>query len=78
MTRAIYRFEEFTVTPDQEPDAEPLTFRLQCAVCEESGPEENTTEDASAWALIHLKGNREHFTYREHITRPYRVTSRFV
>lgn len=75
MTRAVYRFVNYTVIPDKEPDAEPLTFRLQCSVCEEQGPQEKTTEDAAAWALIHVKDNREHLTYREHVTRPYRMIS---
>ncbi|WP_455752464.1 DUF7848 domain-containing protein [Streptomyces albus] len=32
VTRATYRFREFRLVPDAEPDAEPVSFTMQCAV----------------------------------------------
>jgi hypothetical protein len=72
MTRATYRFREFRLIPDTEPDAEPLTFALQCAVCEQSGEPGPDQGDAHGWATSHLKTHPEHYTYREIITRPRR------
>ncbi|MGW3569088.1 DUF7848 domain-containing protein [Streptomyces sp. NPDC000941] len=72
MTRAIYRFREYRLIPDEEPDAEPLTFAMQCAVCGAAGDDTEEQADAQSWANDHLKANAEHFTYREIITRPCR------
>ncbi|WP_323375756.1 DUF7848 domain-containing protein [Streptomyces alkaliterrae] len=71
--RAVYRFREYRVEPDTEPDAEPVTFTMSCAVCEASGPTESDTSSAARWIPAHLKQEPEHLTYREHITRPYRA-----
>ncbi|WP_078610662.1 MULTISPECIES: DUF7848 domain-containing protein [Streptomyces] len=58
--------------PDTEPDAEPLTFAIPCAVCEQTGEPSDDHGVAHAWATGHLKANPEHFIYREIITRPCR------
>ncbi|WP_431041409.1 hypothetical protein ACQUSR_05585 [Streptomyces sp. P1-3] len=71
MTRETYRFREYLITSDTEPDAEPYTYAMTCAVCEEMGPRSEEMADAHEWAERHLKANPEHLTYREHITRPY-------
>ncbi|WP_413796821.1 hypothetical protein [Streptomyces iranensis] len=34
MTRAIYRFREFTIRPESEP----ITSTMHCKTCGESGP----------------------------------------
>ncbi|GAA1717850.1 hypothetical protein [Streptomyces yatensis] len=72
MNRATYRFREFQLVPDTEPDAEPITFAMQCAVCEQTGEPSDEQAAAHAWATSHLRANPEHFTYREIITRPCR------
>jgi len=33
--RAIIRQEKWSLVPDREPDAEALTYRMECAVCQE-------------------------------------------
>ncbi|WP_372458270.1 DUF7848 domain-containing protein [Streptomyces niphimycinicus] len=60
------------LVPDIEPDAEPITFAMQCAVCEQTGGRTEEQAGARSWATGHLKANPEHFTYRELITRPCR------
>ena len=72
MTCATYRFREFLLVSDTEPDAEPLTYAMQCAVCEQTGDRSEDQADAQSWTTRHLKANPEHFTYRELITRPCR------
>ncbi|MFD8868491.1 hypothetical protein ACFV1F_29870 [Streptomyces sp. NPDC059590] len=72
MTRVVYRFREFQLIPDTEPDAEPLTYVMQCAVCEQSGKRGDDQATAHTWATGHLKANPDHYTYREIITRPCR------
>ncbi|MCZ1006636.1 hypothetical protein [Streptomyces lydicus] len=67
-----YRFREFQLIPDTENDAEPITYIVQCAVCEETGEPNKDQAAAHAWATGHLKANPEHCTYREFITRPCR------
>lgn len=73
MTRALYRFREHWIAPDCKPDAEPWTFAMECAVCEQSSSTSEETDRAQEWAAGHLKANPEHFTYRERVTRPYRA-----
>jgi hypothetical protein len=73
VSRASYRFRNYTVRPDLSPDAEPVRHTAQCAVCQECGPEAGSSDAAVAWVVIHLKGHPEHLSYREIITRPYRA-----
>ncbi|GAA4680152.1 hypothetical protein GCM10023347_38590 [Streptomyces chumphonensis] len=73
MSRATYRFRSFVVRPDAEPDVEPVAYAMQCAVCGEFGPEEADATTASGWALVHLRGFPEHFTYRHVLRLPYRM-----
>ncbi|MBB1245614.1 hypothetical protein GL263_18915 [Streptomyces durbertensis] len=83
-----YALRRFTVVFDAEPDAEPVTYRMQCAVCDESGPTVEVDEpdkeprvgarieaarEASAWVDQHRSANREHFTYRLIETHPCRL-----
>lgn len=71
MTRATYRFREFTIRPDLRPESEPIMSTMQCKTCDESGPTAEEFEGGTAWAAKHLKANPDHLEYREHITRPY-------
>jgi hypothetical protein len=73
VSRGTFRFREYTVARDTEPDAEPVTIRMECVVCGESGPAAGTSDEALGWAVTHLKTSPEHLTYREVITRPYRA-----
>ncbi|WP_453058537.1 DUF7848 domain-containing protein [Streptomyces milbemycinicus] len=50
MTRAVHRFREFQLIPDTEPGAEPLTYVMQCAVCEQSGEPGDDQAAAHTWA----------------------------
>ncbi|WP_313956560.1 hypothetical protein [Streptomyces sp. SAJ15] len=70
--RATYRFREYTIGPDRRPQAEPHSFRMQCAACGELGEPYDSGEAGTEWAVAHLKGNPGHLAYREIITRPYR------
>jgi hypothetical protein len=71
MTRAVYRFREHTITPDTGPDAEPITFAMECMTCEATSDVADDADAGALWALAHLKTNPGHVRYREHITRPY-------
>ncbi|MGD9483319.1 hypothetical protein WDH52_08650 [Streptomyces sp. TRM70308] len=73
MSRATYRFRNFTVWPDGEPDAEPVAYAMQCAVCGEFGPDVEDADAATGWALVHLRQNPQHFTYRHVLRLPYRI-----
>ena len=70
---ARFRFREFTLVPDDEPDAEPIEFAFQCAVCNMVGPTLTDAEKASEWSHDHLRDHPEHFTYRQITTLPYRM-----
>jgi hypothetical protein len=73
MTRQVYRFQGFTLIPDEEPDAEPTEFAYQCAVCNAIGPIEKDRDQIWRWTFDHLKANSEHYTYRKILILPYRM-----
>lgn len=59
--------------PDQEPDAEPITYAMACCVCAATGPPSLDPSASAEWIPVHLKRQPEHLTYRESVTRPYRA-----
>lgn len=71
--RQVFGFLEFTIGPDKEPDAEAFTYAMQCAVCNRRSPGTEDCARAQDWALRHTGRNRDHYSYREIITRPYLV-----
>lgn len=89
MSRETYAFRRFAVALDTEPDAEPVTFSMQCAVCDESGravevgkevadearaqAEDEAAREAAGWVELHRATHRGHFTYRLVQSRPYHL-----
>ncbi|MCD9143865.1 DUF7848 domain-containing protein [Streptomyces albireticuli] len=71
--RTVFLFGTWTLQPDQEPDAEPITYAMQCAVCEESSAVVEDLTHAQGWTFRHAGRNPSHHTYREVITRPWRA-----
>ncbi|MDJ0464860.1 hypothetical protein [Streptomyces sp. H27-C3] len=63
---------QWHLAPDEEPDAEPLTYAMQCVVCSEESERSEGWDEPQAWALSHSGRNPSHCTYRELITRPWR------
>ncbi|WP_406409686.1 hypothetical protein OG923_12800 [Streptomyces halstedii] len=71
--RAIVRHVTWTIAPDQEPDAEPVTYTLQCVTCSEKSERSDAWEKPQEWGLAHSGRNPSHSSYREEITRPWRT-----
>ncbi|MEV5374849.1 hypothetical protein AB0L26_02570 [Streptomyces nondiastaticus] len=71
--RAVYRYGTWTLAPDREPDAEPVTYAMQCAVCEEKSDPQEDLAAAQTWTFRHAGRHPSHHTYREVITRPWRA-----
>ncbi|MBB1243951.1 hypothetical protein GL263_10340, partial [Streptomyces durbertensis] len=69
--RSVLRFVEWRLHPDLEPDAEPVTYAMQCAVCEEQSTPTVDFADAQRWTFRHAGRNPTHHTYREHLIRPW-------
>ena len=74
--RSVLRHENWTLAPHREPDAEPVTFAMQCAVCRKQSTATVNFAYAQAWALRHAGRNPSHLTYRELITRPWHAWMR--
>ncbi|MGI5529070.1 hypothetical protein ACQEVX_17240 [Streptomyces syringium] len=72
-TRSVFTFGDWTLQPDLEPDAEPVTYAMQCAVCEESSEPGEDVGEAQGWTFRHAGRNPSHHTYREMIVRPWRA-----
>ncbi|MEU3186919.1 hypothetical protein ABZ707_22380 [Streptomyces sp. NPDC006923] len=73
---AIVRHVRWTLTPDQEPDAEPSTYSMQCVVCSAGSERSEGWQEPQDWALGHSGRNPAHHTFRENITRPWRTFMR--
>jgi hypothetical protein len=71
--KAIIRHEQWTLTPDREPDAAPLSYAMQCAVCGEASEAAGSWNEPQSWALGHSGQNPSHHSYSEIITRPWRT-----
>ncbi|MET8678857.1 hypothetical protein ABZW18_15090 [Streptomyces sp. NPDC004647] len=70
---AVVALKEWTLQPDREPDAELITYAMQCAVCGEHSGGDEDWADPQRWALSHSGRNPAHHSYREIITRPWRT-----
>jgi hypothetical protein len=71
--KAIVRHEQWTLTPDREPDAAPLSYKMQCAVCGDASEAADSWSEPQSWALGHSGKNPSHHSYSEVITRPWRT-----
>jgi hypothetical protein len=71
--RAIIRHEQWTLTPDREPDAPPLLYQMKCSVDGDVSPESESWNGPQKWALEHSGQNPSHHSYSEIITRPWRT-----
>jgi hypothetical protein len=74
--RAVLRYETWTLQPDREPDAEPITYAMQCAVCGQTSPASVEFGGPQEGVLTHSGRTPSHHTYREIITRPWRTWRR--
>jgi hypothetical protein len=73
VTRAVLQFQAWSVAPDEEPDAEPITFGAQCAVCLRTSSRSTLQQDVADWVRDHAARNPSHHSYRELIQRPLRA-----
>ncbi|WP_258049904.1 DUF7848 domain-containing protein [Streptomyces finlayi] len=71
--RAIVRHVMWTIAPDQEPNAEPMTYALQCVTCSEKSERSEDWGEPQGWGLAHSGRHPSHNSYREEITRPWRT-----
>ncbi|MEU8541980.1 hypothetical protein AB0C52_18655 [Streptomyces sp. NPDC048717] len=63
----------WSLIPDREPDAEPMTHAIRCAVCGDGSEGGGSWEAPQIWALEHSGRNPSHHTYREIVERPWRT-----
>ncbi|PWI16769.1 hypothetical protein DI272_23340 [Streptomyces sp. Act143] len=71
--RAVVRQVRWTLEPDREPDAEPVTYAMECAVCGERSESSVDFGVPQGWVLAHGGRNPSHHSYREVIVRPWRA-----
>ncbi|MFF5014488.1 hypothetical protein [Streptomyces sp. NPDC001165] len=67
----ILRHESWMLEPDREPDAEPTTYAMQCAVDGETLPISDDFLEPHIWVLERCGQHPSHHTYREIVTRPW-------
>ncbi|MCA1222209.1 DUF7848 domain-containing protein [Streptomyces sp. 8L] len=71
--RTVVRHQQWTLRPDQEPDAEPVSYAMRCAVCGEVSPAYTDFTASQDWVFAHGGRHPSHHTYREIITRPWKA-----
>ncbi|MCX4736171.1 hypothetical protein [Streptomyces sp. NBC_01363] len=50
---AVIGYVTWTLEPDREPDAEPTTYAMECAVCGRASDATEEFTDVQSWALKH-------------------------
>lgn len=73
MTRTVLRYVRWHVVPDNEPDAEPWIYAMECAVCGQRPPAGTDFAEPQSWTLQHSGHNPDHHSYREILIRPWRT-----
>lgn len=72
-SRSVFRFVNHSIAPDREPGAEPVAFAMRCAECGQQSRISHGSDPLLDWALVHAGRYDGHHSFREVITRPYRV-----
>jgi hypothetical protein len=80
VTRSVMRFVNWTLRPDMEPDAPPITHRFRCLGEAEDGTPCGAVSEASEdfttardWVFAHVREQPEHRSFAEVIDRPWLV-----
>jgi hypothetical protein len=76
--RAVFRFVRWTLRPDEDDDAPPLTYAFRCLTLAEDDTECSATSAPSTdpagpqkWTFDHLRSHPGHTSYAEVIERPW-------
>ncbi|MEU4211197.1 hypothetical protein AB0F13_14585 [Streptomyces sp. NPDC026206] len=75
-TRAVVRRADWTVQPDDEPDAKPHTYAQECDLCGEGSTRSTDQEAGTLWILEHVKTNPSHNSYTQIVKRGFRAWMR--
>ncbi|MBW1601866.1 hypothetical protein JJV70_07030 [Streptomyces sp. JJ66] len=76
MGSSVFYHQLWTIGPDREPDAEPVHYAAECAVCRARSGDHPTAKQAREWFFSHAGGHPEHLTYRLLTAEPYRAWRR--
>lgn len=78
VTRARFRFFNWTITPNTEPDAPATLHRFRCTTEDENGKpcgaESEASQDfhaAQGWAFEHMGAEPDHTGYEQILRRPW-------
>ncbi|WP_171163481.1 hypothetical protein [Streptomyces sp. I05A-00742] len=74
--RSVIKRVDWTVQPDGEPDAKPLTYAQECDLCGEGSARSTTQESGTLWILEHVRTNPSHSSYTEIVKRGWRAWMR--
>lgn len=76
--RRVFRFVQWTLRPDQDDDAPPLTYAFRCLTlndddteCAARSASSGDPAEPQAWAFGHLRDYPGHTSYTEVIERPW-------
>lgn len=57
--RAVVRHQQWTLQPDREPDAEPTSYAMQCAMCGDISPTGTEFTASQNWVFAHGGGQTD-------------------
>ncbi|ARP71919.1 hypothetical protein LK07_21545 [Streptomyces pluripotens] len=76
--RGTFRFVNWTLRPDRDDDAPPVTYAFRCLTltgndteCEARSEPSTDPTEPQTWAFGHLREHPEHTSYAEVIERPW-------
>ncbi|MGE7439602.1 DUF7848 domain-containing protein [Kitasatospora sp. NPDC001175] len=83
MPRKLFRFLDWTLTPDREPDAQPIQHMYRCLAededgkpCGAEGPVHEDFKDAQKWPFEHIKEEQAHRSYAHVAVVPWLMVPR--
>ncbi|MBT2385346.1 hypothetical protein [Streptomyces sp. ISL-11] len=71
--RTVIRYADWTIAPENAPEAPPVVFEMQCTTCGASSDAGDDFEDVRDWAFRHVGRNPSHTGYREVVHRFWRA-----
>jgi hypothetical protein len=70
----VIRFADWTMSRETVPEAPGMVHELQCTTCDETSSADEDFETTRDWAFRHVGRNPSHQSYRETVTRFWRMT----
>jgi hypothetical protein len=69
--KSVFRYLTWTLEPDKQPDAAPVTYAMSCDVCGVKSADFEDIAPVQQWVFGHVGSNPTHHSFTEIIHRPW-------